>query len=488
MLKSPGRRFIVVGILVLLMFIPLFFAAEIVNDRKSYSRQTIESVGREWGGAQSLSGPQLVIPVEQTVTRLSTRPRLDPATGAVMIDSETGKELSERFEETVTLRAAPVFLYPDRFQAEIDTKTQIRSRGIFNVPVYQASLKAGFDFSPNAAEGAIATNERLLWDQAELRLTVSSNRGLRGTAVIEADGTALRLEPLNESSGLKAQTGDPRGLTTYDLELGLNGAQSLYLAPVGRDNRVTMTGDWPHPSFGGAFLPDGHDIDETGFSASWTIPHLARALPQVSREDPDNQARHQTGFGLRYVQPNDFYQKAFRAARYGILFIALTFLTIVLIERGIGRPVHPVQYILVGLAQSVFILLMVSYAEHLGFLLAYLLSAGATIALLTLYGAIGLKLGRRTAVLGSLLVIIYAVLYLILQSADYALLAGSTLAFLALALTMIVTRNEDWYGPEAEEGEKKPGLLARVTGSTKPATPESGPPAPPTNPVPEPKT
>jgi len=129
---------------------------------------------------------------------------------------------------------------------------------------------------------------------------------------------------------------------------------------------------------------------------------------------------------------------------------------VLLIEGQTKRPTHPVQYILIGLAQSVFVLLMVAYAEQIGFGAAYALSAGATTALLTLFGAIGLKLGTRTAVLGVMLAITYGVLYLILRSADYALLAGSTLAFLALALTMVATRNEDWYGPPREKRPRQP--------------------------------
>ena len=150
---------------------------------------------------------------------------------------------------------------------------------------------------------------------------------------------------------------------------------------------------------------------------------------------------------MQFFQPNDFYQKAYRAARYGILFIALTFLTVLLIEIRHEKKAHPVQYVLIGLAQAIFVLLMVAYAEQIGFAYAYLLASVATVGLITFYGLIGLKLGRRTWVLGTMLVVLYALLYLILRSADYALLAGSTLAFAALGGTMIATRNEDWSGP-----------------------------------------
>ena len=129
------------------------------------------------------------------------------------------------------------------------------------------------------------------------------------------------------------------------------------------------------------------------------------------------------------------------------------------------------QYILAGLAQTTFVLLMVSYAEHLGFAVAYALSSAAVIGLLTLFGVVALNLGRRALVLGAMLVVVYAVLYLILRSADYALLAGSTLAFLALALTMIVTRNEDWYGPDADKPKgRRPFLGTTSEAPPPPAT------------------
>ncbi len=467
MLKSAGRRFLVVSFLVLLMFVPLFFAAEVINSRKSYSESTIHRVSLEWGGPLLVSGPQLVIPVETEFTRLARRPKTDPETGVVLVDAETGEEIMERFEETGLKRTKPVFLYPDRFDVMIDTQTEERRRGIFRVPVYAARLNAVFDFDPEAATGLLQSGERLLWEQAEVRLRVSANKALRGVARLRADDADLALEPIAPNlglSGLQAATGDPRGHGSYALELGLNGAQELKLAPVGRQSTVEVTSDWPHPSFEGAFLPDSSEITEAGFVATWSIPHLARSLPQASREDPDGHARSRTNFGVLYVTPNDFYHMAYRAARYGILFIALTFLTILLIERvpakgAEARPAHPVQYILAGLVQTVFVLLMVSYAEHLGFALAYGISSAAVIGLLTLFGVVGLKLGARAWVLGAMLVVVYAVLYLILQSEDYALLAGSTLAFLALALTMIATRNEDWYGAQLSQG---PGMLQRA--------------------------
>jgi len=458
-MRATGTRFLIVGLLALLMYIPLFFVSAVIDDRADFSRDTIREVGGEWGGSQLLSGPVLILPVEGPVTVQEQ---------VSVTDAETRQTRQETRQVTEIRRTAPVFLLPETFTLAIDTRSQIRSRGIFDVPVYSAVAEADFTFDPDAATAQLSPGERILWDEASLRVTVSQNRALRGETRLRVDETEIPLEPRADgTAGVTAALGDPREAGTYVLTLGFNGASDLQATPMGRNSTVTITSDWPHPSFFGAFLPDGSEISEDGFTATWTIPHLARPLPQVSRSDFDTTARNSSAFGVRFFQPNDFYQKAFRAARYGILFIALTFLTVLLIEGQTKRPTHPVQYILIGLAQSVFVLLMVSYAEQIGFGAAYALSAGATTALLTLFGAIGLKLGKRTAVLGMMLAITYAVLYLILRSADYALLAGSTLAFLALALTMIMTRNEDWYGPP-REGPRKPWF-----GRSEPTDPSS---------------
>lgn len=439
MRKSFGSRFVIVGVLTLLMAIPLILAADVINSRKSYSRTTIEAVGKEWGGAQVISGPIIMIPVAVTSARRDGI--IDPKTGAVQPE-EAGK---------AAIRRDWVYVNPDQFDVTIDTVTETRHRGIFNVPVYRADITMTFDFPLDRAESMLTGGEMLVWDEAKLVLHISDNAALRGEAELSAGGNDLRIEPIASAggrAGIEVALGDPRRQANYRLHLGLNGAQMLKIAPVGRQTTVTMRSDWPHPSFAGGFLPDRSDLHDGGFEAVWTIPHLARTLPQLSRDDYTEAMRNQMAFGVSFFEPNDFYQKAFRAAKYGILFVALTFLTVLLIDRNSERPAHPVQYILIGLAQSIFVLLMVSYAEQIGFGPAYLLSAGATVLLITFFGWRGLGLGKRAMVLFATLVVVYAVLYLILKSADYALIAGSTLAFVALAATMWITRNEDWYGPE----------------------------------------
>ena len=436
-MRSAGSRFLVVGLLTLLMSVPLFFAGAIVQDRSFYAEQTRRDVGREWGGPQTLGGPVLVIPVEGVAFRRETRQVADPY---------LGEPAEVVFDVPYTVRRAPVILLPETFDARVDTASEVRSRGIFRAPVFTADIGLTAEFDPSRASEALDAEETLLWKEATLRLSLTGNAGLRGQTTITGPDGPLDLMPVSDDlgTGIEARVGALSGPVRFDADMRVNGSDRLSIVPVGRQTHVSMTGDWSDPGFTGAFLPDGRQVTDSGYAAEWSIPHLARTLPQVSREGAALTGAF--AFGTEFLEVNDFYQKAWRAARYGLLFIALTFLTVLLTERR-DHPTHPVQYILIGVAQSLFVLLMVAYAEQVGFRVAYVGSAAATVALLTLFGWIGLKLGRRTFVLGALLTLLYAVLYLIIVATDLALLAGATLAFGALALTIVATRNEDWYGP-----------------------------------------
>lgn len=448
--RSAGFRFFVVGLLTLLMCVPLLLAGIVVDARSDYARQSVREVSRDMGGPQVLGAPLLVLPVEGPVTRTQRRETTDPATGETRATTVEVVEIA---------RKSPVYLAPREFDVSLTTRSEVRKRGIFEVPVYRGLAEVQFDYDLDRP--SIAPDETILWDQAQIILSLSDNRALRGDAALISGGRSIALEPRSARSGIFANVGDPRDAGTYQLQLAFNGAQRLAVAPAGRTTRVTMDSDWPHPSFDGDFLPDQSEVSEDGFTAAWTIPHLSRNLPVQSRENFEDRAG---SFGVRFYQPNDFYQKAFRATSYGVLFIALTFLTVFLIEPRDQRPVHPVQYVFIGLAQSIFVLLMVSYAEQIGFSAAYIVASVATIAVIMLLALTGMKLGRRAWVLGAALVVIYAILYLILHSTDYALLAGSTLCFAALAGTIWATRNEKWHSD-------RPGLFSR---RVPPAVPQPG--------------
>lgn len=425
---SRSWRFAMLILLTLAMFVPLILISLVIEDRVSYRRAAISEVAETWGGRVSVSGPFIVIPVEVERTRLVE-----------------GAERLPR-SETYLEQGAPIVLRPETLSIIADAQSEVRRRGIFEVPVFAADLALNFDFDTDRIAGLVGAKETIQWNRARLVIVMPANRSFRGNAVLTAGDRSFDLEPgtgLGGYTGIQTRLGDPRGLDGFSLSLALNGAERITFAPDGRLTTVTMRSDWAHPSFDGSFLPKTREVTEQGFDALWEIPHLARDAAQVARGyDP---AR--TRFGVRFYNPVDIYQKTQRAVKYGIMFIALTFLSVFLTERVSGRPVHAAQFVLIGAAQCVFFLLLLSVAEQMGFTLSYLLAGGATIGLIGAYGARGLGLGSKVWSLVGALVGLYGVLYLILRSTDYALLAGSILAFVAIAVVMLLTGREDWSAP-----------------------------------------
>ena len=213
-----------------------------------------------------------------------------------------------------------------------------------------------------------------------------------------------------------------------------------------------VAADWPHPSFQGARLPDARTVAAKGFTAEWRIPYLARSLPRSFIADSGlHSLDGGKAFGVDFVMTDSPYQSVNRALKYALMFVGIIFLTFFLIEATMGGRAHPAQYVLLGLAQVIFYLLVLSFAEHIGFETAFIGAAGATVLLSGFYAATVFRSAWRGLVAFLAFSAAYGLIYLLMKSEDYALLMGSVAAFGAVALTMTVTRNLDWYGARINE-------------------------------------
>jgi inner membrane protein len=238
----------------------------------------------------------------------------------------------------------------------------------------------------------------------------------------------------------------------YKFGLTLNGSSELTFAPVARETTVGLSSDWPDPSFIGAFLPTDRVINPAVFSARWQVPHLARSVPQAwNLGDQGLLALSEYKFGVRFIVPVDFYQIVARAAKYAMMFLATAFMAVFVLELRSAHAVHPVQYVLVGLAMAFFYVLLLSFAEQIGFLWAYLIASIATGGLIALYVGRVQRSVAKGLVMLVVLALLYGLLYLILQLEDYALLAGAIAGFLMLAAVMFGTLRVNWSGPEASQ-------------------------------------
>ncbi len=455
--RSKGAGFLILILLTVVMTIPLLMLGVITSERQSYSNQTIREVGGVWGAPQSLAGPFLMVPVQR----------------AGVLTQADGKVVP-------TVETHTLVITPDTLRVEINAQTQTRSRGIFEATVYTA--KAGFSgaFDAIDAENLINAGETALWDKAVLAAKVSDSRAFENNMSVSWKGGDIAFEPAfasetrlangafpaspnykgsrayapNFGSGgmLQAAIGDPRDVNgAFDFALNIRGSARLHVSPLGRQTDVTISSDWPHPSFDGAFLPKSRSISDAGFEASWSVPYLARGFPAtwtVPQKSHLGSAIGNSSFGVSFYQPVNFYQKVERSLKYAVLFVGLSFLTVFLIEGATGKRTHAVQYLLVGLAECVFFLLLLALSEQIGFTPAYLIAAGATIVLLTGYVATAMGGGKATWMAFAAFVTLYGFLYLLLQSQDYALLIGAVAAFLSIAVTMVATRNVNWWADE----------------------------------------
>jgi inner membrane protein len=237
------------------------------------------------------------------------------------------------------------------------------------------------------------------------------------------------------------------------VKLQLAGTQRFALVPAAASTQMDLSSDWPHPSFGGRFLPTRREISDQGFKAQWLVSELAStAAADVLAGKPVTGLAGSGNEGIvdtlefSMVDPVNPYVMSDRAIKYGLIFIVLTFVSVGLVELLSGRRVHPVQYLLVGLALSVFFLLLLSLSEHLSFELSYGLAAGAAALLLGHYGAAMLGGWRSGLVFGAGIAGLYAALYVLLSMEQAALVIGALLMFAVLAAVMTLTRKLDWYG------------------------------------------
>ena len=317
-------------------------------------------------------------------------------------------------------------------------------------------LKGSFRW-PTFEEWEIKDTD-IMWDDANLSFGLSDLRGIRENVNVKWGDTPIEFDPGVESSdvissGISAKVPVSRADSTGDgyqfsISVQFNGSSGLYFTPIGKTTNVAISSGWGSPKFTGAFLPDEREVNKEGFTASWKVLHLNRPYPQYFRGAARNMS--ESDFGVELIVPVDEYQKSMRSAKYAVMFITLTFLIFFFIQILNRVRIHPVQYLIVGLALCVFYTLLIALSEHLPFQWSYVIAAVSIITMITLY-AHNIS-GNRviTRLILSILVILYLFIYTIIQLEDYALLMGSIGLFLVLAIIMYLSRKIDWYDIRTE--------------------------------------
>lgn len=429
---------LVIGALMLALMIPLAMIESVVSERSAYRYQAKTSIAASWTGEQKFLGPVLVVPYSQKQSRKVWDKKL------------------EDYRQEVYYENRRLFILPEELEITADIATEERSRGIYAIPVYNSALavKGTFD-NRRVLELLTQGNITVTWERAFVSLIVSDIRGIVTQPLLNWNDRELEFV---SGSGLDEHGNGMRATITglknteparhaFSFEVQLHGMETLQFSPVGKTTRVDVRSDWLHPSFIGRYLPGKRQIDPQGFGASWQVSSFSSDMERVAEQCQQGNCDNFLGntFGVSLIQSVDIYQQAERSVKYAILFISLTFVAFFLFEVMKSLRLHPMQYLLVGCALSVFYLLLVSLSEHIAFGQAYLIASLANAGLVGVYISAVLQSRQRAIVFAGLLLLLYGMLYVILCSEDNALLMGSLLIFAVLALVMVITRKLDWY-------------------------------------------
>jgi inner membrane protein len=450
-------KVIMLAVLVLALLIPLDMIRELVRERSRTAQSAEKDIMEAWGAELSEGGPVVRIPGVRTV--------------------ETSTK-TEKDGETVSITEQPFTLVvtPETLVIKADFKTEVRKRGIFSVPLFYGELALSGVFDPLLAIASLAPNENLNMDGAELVVSLSSQKGIRKINKAVWNDTDLFFQPGSRELALAGRTnrttqpgngpeptsgagsseagvhasipGFTRSSSQFDINISIQGGKSLRVLPIGKDTHVALTSDWASPSFQGAFLPGASAISDAGFSAEWDVSYLSRNIPLFWRqsETPDNMTA--SAFGVDFYRQIDTYSLNTRAVKYAVIFLVIPFLTLFLLEIFIKTRIHPVPYLLSGIGNIIFYLLLLSLSEQIPFYAAYLIAAAAVIAMLTLYSRTLVTAWNRSFYMGFTVTVSYVLFYAVLNAESYALLIGSIGAFVIVALVMFLTRKLSWYGDE----------------------------------------
>lgn len=453
-------KLVILGGLTVVTLVALFLVGTVISDRQTYRDQATQSISQSYAQQQRLLGPVLVQPYRQT-------------TMVEQADAQGVKRMVPHVEESSYV------VYPSQLNVTGELKPSIRRHGLYKVPVYEFA---------GTLSGHVEVPEQKLAGTVEyglpyLAVRVSDARGIVGTPTMVVNGapspvvggTLSQAEldsPVHEDVQWKSNLrtvlptmAGKAGGVDFKMDLTLAGTQQFELVPVGNANHFELRSSWTGPLFAGQFLPRTREIGPQGFTAVWDVSSLASATQQQLAANADGSV---DAISVSLTDLVDPYSLAERAVKYGILFVLLTFGGFFLFELGKRMQIHPVQYLLVGVCQAVFFLLLVSFSERMAFGQAYAVAAAACIGLLTYYLAFVLKSRRYGLMFGGILALLYAAIYGLLVSEDNALLMGSLLLFGVIALVMIVTRRVDWYamGGEKDEPAAPASPLPPVSGGS----------------------
>ncbi|MBC9796507.1 cell envelope integrity protein CreD [Sinomicrobium weinanense] len=439
--NSITARMFMIAFLILVLLIPLSYIQDLISERSKRKEGVVKEISEKWGGEVLFYGPVLKVPYktfqEKTVT-----------------DQNTKKVYTE-----ITESINYAYFFPENLAIDTRIDPEEKYYGIYKTSVFESKMDiSGVFTKPDFSEQEIS-DEHILWDKAKIIIRTSNLKGVNNKLQINFNENHYNFEskysvkaghgnsytPLHtvESSVLLKEDLPLKSGTDFHLSLHIKGSQQISFVPVGKETTAKISSHWKTANFFGEFLPyNENKIHKDGFDARWKVLDINRPFSQQHfNQLPD---LNEFAFGVNFMIPVDEYQKSDRSAKYGFLVISLTFLIFFLIQTMSKIGIHPFQYLMIGLALTMFYTLLLSISEHSNFFRAYLVAGSSVVALITVYSHSILKTRKFSAFIFLSLTVLYSFIYVIIQLENYALLVGSIGLFLILATVMFISRKVDW--------------------------------------------
>lgn len=438
MLKSPlfWKITTLIGCIVLLS-LPLMMVRELINERADYRSEVVDAIEQSTSGSQKLAGPLIAIPITETLTRM-----------------ENQKEVNYQ-------RSWVYYWLPESLAVTGKQTVESRRVGIYSGQVWHNALQVKASFDPLRLAALRKTN--IVLGQPRLVVSVGDARGIGAIHAPEVNGNVLSVEPGLGISGDGAGIHMPMPALAEDnkpleiaFSLDLNGTGEFSLVPLGRNSELQLTSNWPHPGFLGSFLPTQREVSAAGYRAHWQSSWFANDMGSYFKDDMEIPWSRLPAFSADVMSLADQYQLTDRATKYAILLIGLTFMAFFVFESLTRRPLHPMQYLLVGLSLVLFYLVLLALSEHIGFTAAWLAASLSGAVMNGIYLQAVLRGWRNSLLFVAALLLLDGVMWFLLHSEDSALLLGTGVLALALSVLMFLTRRVDWYALSLPKGTVPP--------------------------------
>lgn len=453
-MQKIGTKLIIIAMICLVFLVGMFFISGLVSERQAYHQDVIDEIKSSHVSEQIMVTPFLLVQRGDKYGYVFAK-NSNVTTQANVRDDEYQRGIYQAVSYRSKVAVHQSFdpkatVYVSEPPKETSTQTADSDEA---VPSHETATDTLRD-APQPTPTAPLPSEQPSDQPLTLIIAINDLRGVTPTDVMVngnayptkiGTGNALKSPYLQVDLPISERDFAQGVPLDVQFELDVAGIGSFGVMPVGENTQVSLSSDWPNPKFTGV-LPNQKSITKDGFSATWHSPMLGQQNQSYVMQVSDLYLNRHNALMSEFVQVNDVYTLTDRSIKYALLIVMVSFAVFFLFEVIKARRIHPIQYLLVASALLVFYLLLLSLAEQIAFLYAYLIASVACVSLIGWYACYMLGSVRRGLGFGVVLGALYVSFYVILSASELNLLLGSVFCFVFIVVVMAATRHVDWYG------------------------------------------